>query len=37
VDEWRAKRRADSSFVRDILAKPKIFLIGTQRDLDELG
>lgn len=37
VDEWRAKRRADSSFVRDVLAKPKIFLIGTQRDLDELG
>lgn len=37
VDEWRAKVQADSSFVRDILAKPKIFLIGNQHDLDELG
>lgn len=37
VDEWSAKLQADSSFVRDVLAKPKIFLIGTQRDLDELG
>lgn len=37
VDEWRAKIQADSSFVQDILAKPKIFLIGDQHDLDELG
>jgi predicted nucleotidyltransferase len=37
VDEWRAKHQSDSSFIRDVLAKPKIFLIGTQRDLDELG
>jgi len=37
VDEWRAKIRADSSFVQDVLTKPKIFLIGDQRDLDELG
>jgi predicted nucleotidyltransferase len=37
VDEWRTKHQADSSFVRDIVSKPKIFLIGTQHDLDELG
>jgi predicted nucleotidyltransferase len=37
VDEWRTKLQADSSFVRDVVSKPKIFLIGTQHDLDELG
>ena len=37
VDEWRTKHQADSSFVRDVISKPKIFLIGTQHDLDELG
>lgn len=35
--EWQTKIQTDSSFVRDIIAKPKIFLIGSQHDLDELG
>lgn len=36
VQEWFAKLQSDSSFVRDVLAKPKIFLIGSQRDLNGL-
>ena len=36
VEEWRAKIQTDSTFVLDVLAKPKIFLIGNQNDLDEL-
>lgn len=37
VEEWRAKFEAMSSFVLDVLAKPKIFLIGNQHDLDQLA
>ena len=36
ADEWRLKLQAKSSFVFDILSKQKIFLIGTQYDLDQL-
>ena len=36
VEEWQAKLAAKSSFVLDVLVKPKIFLIGTQHDLDQL-
>ena len=36
VEEWQAKLDAKSSFILDVLSKPKIFLIGTQRDLDQL-
>jgi predicted nucleotidyltransferase len=36
VNEWRAKIGEPSSFVLDVLAKPKIFLIGSQSDLDQL-
>ena len=35
--EWRAKLASQSSFLVDMLNKPKIFLIGTQDDLDLLG
>lgn len=37
VDEWQAKLAAKSSFILDVLSKPKLFLIGTQRDLDQLA
>ena len=37
VEEWRSKLAAKASFVLDVLAKPKIFLIGNQHDLDQLG
>jgi predicted nucleotidyltransferase len=37
VKEWQAKLSAKSSFVLDVLSKPKIFLIGAQRDLDQLA
>jgi predicted nucleotidyltransferase len=36
TDEWQAKLTAKSSFILDVLSKPKLFLIGTQRDLDQL-
>ncbi len=35
ADEWRAKLRAGDPFARDVLAKPKIFLIGNDHDLAE--
>ena len=37
LEEWRAKLEAKSSFVLDVLSKPKLFLIGTQRELDQLA
>lgn len=37
LEEWREKLQAKSSFVMDVLSKPKIFLIGTQRELDQLA
>lgn len=37
AEEWRAKLQAKSSFVLDVLTKPKIFLIGNQHDLDRLA
>ena len=35
--EWRDKRASGSSFVGELLAKPKIFIIGGQHDLDAVG
>ena len=35
--EWRAKLRSRDSFVTEIVAQPKIFLIGSQDELAELG
>lgn len=37
LEEWQEKLQAKSSFVMDVLSKPKIFLIGTQRALDQLA
>jgi predicted nucleotidyltransferase len=34
--EWREKITGKSPFATEIQSKPKIFLIGTQNDLDEL-
>lgn len=34
--EWRGKFQVNSPFVVDVLAKPKLFLIGAQGDLDQL-
>lgn len=33
--EWQAKVTAGDTFARDVLAKPKIFLIGTEHDLED--
>ena len=35
--EWRAKRRSKSPFLLDVMSKPKLFLIGTQHELDQLA
>ena len=31
--EWKQKRRAPDAFLRDVLAKPKIFVVGREREL----
>jgi len=36
-DEWRSKLRSKSPFLLDVLSKPKLFLIGTQHELDQLA
>jgi len=36
-DEWRSKLESRSSFLLEVLTKPRIFLIGQQHDLDALG
>ena len=33
LKEWTAKRAAPDAFLRDVLAKPKIFVIGTEDEL----
>lgn len=33
VKEWKQKRRAPDAFLRDVLAKPKIFVVGSEREL----
>jgi predicted nucleotidyltransferase len=35
--EWSAKRKQKNPFVLEVLGKPKIFLLGTENDLTELG
>lgn len=37
VKEWRAKLQAKDAFVAEVAAKPKIYLIGSERELAELG
>jgi predicted nucleotidyltransferase len=36
-DEWKSKVTATDTFVRDVLSKPKLFLIGGPDELGELG
>jgi predicted nucleotidyltransferase len=33
VREWREKRRSPDAFLREVLAKPKLFVIGSEREL----
>lgn len=35
--EWRAKLRSGSPFLLDVMSKPKMFLIGTEHELDQLA
>jgi predicted nucleotidyltransferase len=35
LKEWTAKRAAPDAFLRDVLAKPKIFVIGTEDELEK--
>jgi predicted nucleotidyltransferase len=37
AEEWREKLQSHSSFVQDLVSKPKIFVIGTQHDLDQFA
>jgi len=37
VREWKSKLRSKESFVSEIMAQPKIFLIGSDNELAELG
>ncbi len=37
AEEWRSKLGTKSSFVLDVLAKPKLFLIGTEHELNQLA
>jgi len=37
VHEWKAKLRSKESFVSEIIAQPKIFLIGSEDELAELA
>lgn len=37
VDEWRGRLKAKDPFIREVLAQPKIFLIGNDDELEKLG
>ena len=37
VKEWKSKLQAKDAFISEVAAKPKIFLIGSERELAELG
>jgi len=36
-EEWRERIREQGAFIRDVLAKPKLFLIGDEQDLPTEG
>jgi len=36
-DEWRDRRASGSTFVKELIDKPKLFVIGGQHELDALG
>jgi len=37
VDEWRARLKAKDPFIKEVLARPKIFLVGDDASLATLG
>lgn len=37
ADEWRARLKAKDPFIREVMVQPKIFLIGTDDELEKLG
>jgi predicted nucleotidyltransferase len=37
ADEWRARLKTKDPFAREVLAQPKIFLIGNDDELEKLG
>jgi predicted nucleotidyltransferase len=37
VVEWQSRIAGKSNFVGEILAKPKLFIVGTEHELDLLG
>ena len=37
AEEWRARLKAKDPFIREVLAQPKIFLIGNDDELEKLG
>jgi len=37
AEEWRTRLKAKDPFAREVLAKPKIFLIGNEDELENLG
>jgi len=37
AEEWRIRLKAKDPFAREVLAKPKIFLIGNEDELEKLG
>ena len=37
TDEWRAQLKAKNPFIRQVLIQPKIFLIGSDDELEKLG
>jgi len=37
AEEWRTRLKAKDRFAREVLAKPKIFLIGNEDELEKLG
>jgi predicted nucleotidyltransferase len=37
AEEWRARLKGKDPFIREVLAQPKIFLIGSDDELEKLG
>jgi predicted nucleotidyltransferase len=37
AEQWRARLKAKDPFIREVLAQPKIFLIGNDDELEKLG
>jgi hypothetical protein len=35
--EWLQLLKEKNSFIRDVMSKPRLFVVGTQQDLDHLA